>query len=151
VVKVQRVVLSSKFKVVTSLIQQIRFTGGSKTYTASPFQTSSTSTTLYDYWIFLANNHGFTAATVSVNNNMFSFNSANMSTPQKINSTFLSSNSTVPNQYFNNTVTFNGTGSFPSSLDLYIVQTPKNILASDITSDSVKLKPSTFNFYLWSS
>lgn len=151
VVKVERVVLSSKFKVVTSLIQQIRFTGGGKTYTTSPFQTSYTSTNSYDYWILLANNQGFTAATVSVNNNVFSFNSANMGTPQKINSTFLTTNSTIPNQYFNNTVTFNGTGSFPSSIDLYIVQTPKNTGASEITSDTVKLKPSTFDLYLWLS
>lgn len=151
VVKVERVVLSSKFKVVSSLIQQIRFTGGGKTYISAPFQTSYTSSNLYDYWILLANNQGFTAATVSINNNMFNFNSANMSTAQKINQTFLNTNSTVPNQYYNNTVTFNGTGSFPSSIDLYIVQTPKNTGASEITADSVNLRPSNFDFYLWSS
>lgn len=151
VVKVERVVLSSKFKVVSSLIQQIRFTGGSKTFTSSPFQTSYTSSNLYDYWIFLAKNQGFTAITVSINNNMFNFNTANINTPQKINSTFLSTNSSNPNQYYNNTVTFNGTGSFPSSVDLYILQTPKNTGASEITADSVTLKPSNFDFYLWLS
>jgi len=149
VVKVERVALVSKFKVVSSLVGQIRYTGGSRSYTIPTFQTSYTSTTLYDYWILLANNQGFTAATVSVNNNMFNFTSANMGTPQKINSTFLNTNSTLPNQFYNNTVTFNATGSFPSSIDFYIVQTPKNTGASEITADSVKAKKSTFDFYLW--
>ena len=151
VVKVERVALVSKFKVVSSLVGQIRYTGGNRPYTIPTFQTSSTSSTLYDYWILMVNNQGFTAATVSVNNNMFNFNAANLGTPQKINSTFLSTNTTLPNQFYNNTVTLNVTGSFPSSIDFYIVQTPKNVAASEITADSVKAKPSTFDFYLWSS
>lgn len=151
VVKVERVALVSKFKVVSSLIGQIRYTGGNRPYTIPPFQTSSTSTTLYDYWILMANNQGFTAATVSVNNNMFNFTSANIGKAQKINPTFLSTNTTLPNQYYNNTVSLNVTGGFPSYIDFYIVQTPKNVDAAEITSDSVKAKPSTFDFYLWSS
>ena len=150
IVKVERVTLASKFKVISSLVGQIRYTGGSRSYTIPTFQTSSTSTTLYDYWIFLANNNGFTSASVSINNNVFNFNSSSsINTPQKINSTFLKTNSTNPNQYYNNTVILNATGSFPSSMDVYIVQTPKNVAATEITTDSVVPKKSVFDFYLW--
>ncbi len=152
VVKVERVTLASKFKVITSLVGQIRYTGGTRSYTIPSFQTSTTSVGLYDYWIFLANNQGFTAASVSINNNVFNFNStSNIAIPQKINSTFLSTNSTIPNQYYNNTVTLNATGSFPSSMDIYIVQTPKNVSPSEITTDTVVPKKSLFDFYLWLS
>lgn len=151
VVKVERVVLSSKFKVVSSLIKQIWYTGGTRTYTSPPFQTSLTSTNMYDYWILLANNQGFTSATVGINNNQYNFTSTNMGTAQKINTNLLSTNSTLPNQYYNNTVTFNGVGGFPSSIDLYIVQTPKNTAAPEITADSVTLKSTTFDLYLWSN
>lgn len=150
VVKVERVTLASKFKVISSLVGQIRYTGGSRSYTIPSFQTSSTSTNLYDYWIFLANNKGFTSASVSINNNVFNFNStSSINIPQKINSTFLKTNSTNPNQYYNNTVSLNATGSFPSSIDVYIVQTPKNVDATEITTDSVVPKKSIFDFYLW--
>jgi hypothetical protein len=151
VVKVERVALASKFKVISSLIGQIRYSGGSRSFTIPTFQTSATSINNYDYWIFIANNQGFTGASVSVNNNVISFNSSTIGTPAKINSTFLNMNATVPNQYYNNTVTLNATGSFPSSMDFYIVQTPKNVAVSEITSDSVIPKRSVFDFYLWSS
>ena len=151
IVKVERIALASKFKVISSLIGQIRYTGGSRTFTIPTFQTSFTSQQTYDYWIFIANNQGFNAATVTVNNNVFSFNSTNINTPVKINSTFLNMNSTVPNQYYNNTVSLNATGSFPSSMDFYIVQTPKGVAATEITTDSVVPKRSIFDFYLWLS
>lgn len=152
IVKVERIVLASKFKVISSLVGQIRYTGGTRSYTINPFQTSSTSTTLYDYWIFMANNNGFTAASVSINNNVFTFNSStSIGTPQKINSTFLITNSSNPNQYYNNTVSMNATGGFPSSMDFYIVQTPKNVSATEITTDSVVPKRSILDFYLWLS
>jgi hypothetical protein len=151
IVKVERIALASKFKVISSLIGQIRYSGGSRTFTIPTFQTSFTSLQTYDYWIFIANNQGFNAATVSVNNNVLSFNSTNINTPKKINSTFLNMNSTVPNQFYNNTVSLNATGSFPSSMDFYIVQTPKDVAATEITTDTVVPKRSIFDFYLWVS
>jgi hypothetical protein len=149
VVKVERVVLASKFKVVSSLIGEIRYTGGTRTFNIPTFATSFNSNQTYDYWILIANNQGFTAATVNVNNNAINFNSGNINTAAKINSTFLSMNTTNPNQYLNNTLSLNATGSFPSSMDIYIVQTPKNVGASEINTNTVVPKSSIFDLYLW--
>jgi hypothetical protein len=149
VVKVEKDVLASKFKIVSSQIGQIRYTGGIRIFNIPSFQTSFYSNQSYDYWILIANNVGFTAATVSINNNAINFTSANMNNAALINSNFLKINATSPNTYYNNTVTMNGTGSFPSSMDIYIVQAPKNVSFSEITTDSVVPKNSVFDFYLW--
>lgn len=149
VVKVEKDVLASKFKIVSSQIGQIRYTGGIRIFNIPSFQTSFYSNQSYDYWILIANNVGFTAATVSINNNAINFTSANMNNAALINSNFLKINATSPNTYYNNTVTMNGTGSFPSSMDIYIVQAPKNVSFSEITTDSVVPKKSVFDFYLW--
>lgn len=82
VVKVERVVLSSKLKVVSSLISQIKYSGASQIYTIPSFQTNTASINSYDYWILIANNQRFTAASVSVNNNMINFTSTNINSPQ---------------------------------------------------------------------
>jgi hypothetical protein len=149
VVKVERVVLSSKLKVVSSLVSQIKYSGVSQIYTIPSFQTNTASLNSYDYWILIANNHGFTAASVSVNNNMINFTSSNINSPQKINPTFLNNNASTPNKYFDNIVTLNATGSFLNSMDLYIVQTPKGTGASEINNDTVLPQKSRFDLYLW--
>lgn len=149
VVKVERVVLSSKLKVVSSMISQIRYSGASQIYTIPSFQTSTISINSYDYWILIAKNQGFTAASVSVNNNMINFTSTNINTPQKIDPTFLNNNTSTPNKYFDNIVTLNATGSFLSSMDFYIVQTPKGTIASEINNDTVLPQKSRFDLYLW--
>ena len=68
VVKVERIVQASKFKVVSSIIGQIRYTGGTRSFNIPSFPTSFSSNQTFDYWILIANNAGFTGATVSVNN-----------------------------------------------------------------------------------
>ena len=99
------------------------------------FQTSFNSNQTYDYWILIANNVGFTNATVNVNNNPIIFNGTNITTATKINSNFLTMNSTNPSQYYNNTITLNATGGFPSSMDIYIVQAPKNSTSTSINTE----------------
>ena len=149
VVRVQRIAQASQFKVVSSLIGQIRYIGGARSFSIPSFQTSYNSNQTYDYWILIANNIGFTNATVNINNNPINFNSTNINTPVLINSNFLAFNSTNQGQYYNNTVTLNASGGFPSSMDIYIVQAPKNMAPGSITTSSVVPKPSNFVFYLW--
>lgn len=149
VVKVEKVVLASKFKIISSQVGQIRYTGGIRSFNIPSFQTSFNANQTYDYWILIANNVGFTAATVSINNNAINFTSANMNNAAMINSNFLNLNASSPNTFYNNTVTMNGTGAFPSSMDIYIVQAPKNTTIAQITTDSVVPKNSKFDFYLW--
>ena len=149
VVRVQRIAQASKYKVVSSLIGQILYTGGSRSFSIPSFPTSYNSNQSYDYWILISKNVGFTNATVNINNNPINFNSSNINTAVLINSNFLAMNSTNQGKYYNNTITLNATGSFPSSMDIYIVQTPKNMAAGDITTSSVVPKASNFVFYLW--
>jgi hypothetical protein len=149
VVKVERIVQASNFKVVSSLIGQIRYTGGTRSFNIPSFPTSFNSNQTFDYWILIANNAGFTGATVSVNNFAINFTSANINNPALINSAFLKLNASNPTLFTNNTISMNGTGSFPSSMDIYIVQTPKGTNAADINTNTVVPKNCTFDFYLW--
>ena len=149
VVRVQRIAQASQFKVVSSLIGQIRYIGGSRSFSIPSFQTSYNSNQTYDYWILIANNAGFTSATVNVNNNPINFDSTNITQAAMITSNFLAMSSTNPSQYFNNTITLNANGNFPSSMDIYIIQAPKNMAPTAITASSVVPKPSNFIFYLW--
>ena len=149
IVRVQRIALASQFKVVSSLIKQIQYIGGTRSFNLPSFQTSYNSNQTFDYWILIVNNAGFTSATVNVNNNAINFNSTNMNQPTMISSNYLSTSSSNPGQYYNNTVTLNATGVFPSSMDIYIVQAPKNVTSASITAASVVPQPSNCVFYLW--
>jgi hypothetical protein len=149
VVREQRVAQASQFKVVSSLVGQILYQGGSRSFSIPNFQTSYNSNQTYDYWILITNNVGFTNATVNINNNPVNFNSTNITTAALINSNFLAINSTNQGQYNNNIVTLNATGSFPSSMNIYIVQAPKNMVSGAITSSSVVPQPSNVILYLW--
>ena len=150
VVKVEKDVLASKFKSISYLVGQIRYTGGPITFTIPSFQTSFNSNQSYDYWILIVNNVGFTSATVSVNNNAISFPSAtNMTYARLISSNYLNLNATNPNYFYNNTVTLNATGTFGSSMDIYIVQAPKNVTSPEINYNTVVPRNSKLDFYLW--
>ncbi len=149
VVRVERVAQASQFKVISSQVGQIRYLGGSRNFIIPSFQTSFNSNLTYDYWILIANNAGFTNATVFINNNAINFSTGNLTNAALINSNFLNINSTNPGTYYNNTVTLNATGAFPSSMDIYIIQTPKNIASSQINTNSVVPKSTDFVFYLW--
>jgi hypothetical protein len=149
VVRVERVSQASKFKVISSVVGQIRYLGGIRSFNIPSFQTSFNSNQTYDYWILIANNVGFTNATVFINNNPINFTTANMTNAAMINSNFLNLNSSSPGTYYNNTVTLNATGAFPSSMDIYIIQTPKNTTSAQINTDTVVPKRTDFIFYLW--
>ena len=150
VVKVEKDVLASKSKIVSSQVGQIRYTGGPITFTMPPFQTSFNSNQSYDYWILIVNNAGFTSATVSVNNNAINFPSAtNMTQASMISSNYLNLNASTPNNFYNNTVTLNATGTFGSSMDIYIIQAPKNVTPPEINYNTVVPRNSKLDFYLW--
>ena len=149
IVRVQRVALASQFKVVSSLIKQIEYIGGTRSFNLPSFQTSYNSNQTFDYWILIVNNVGFTSASVNINNNAINFTSTNITQATMINSNFLVMNSSNPGQYYNNTVTLNATGTFPSSMDIYIVQAPKNVTSASITAASVVPQPSNCVLYLW--
>ena len=149
VVKVERIVQTSNFKIVSSVIGQIRYTGGIRSFNIPSFPTSYNLNQTFDYWILITNNIGFTGVTVSVNNFAINFTSTNINNANLINSQYLKLNSSNPTLFTNNTITMNGTGTFPCSLDIYIVQTPKGTNAEDINTNSVVAKNCTFDFYLW--
>lgn len=149
VVRVQRIAEASQFKIVSSLLGQVLYLGSPISFSLPSFQTSFNSSQSYDYWILISNNVGFTNATVNVNNNPINFTSTNITNAAMINSNFLAINSTNPNQYYNNTVTLNVTGSFPSSMDIRIVQAPKNTAPGAITASTVVPQPSNFVLYVW--
>jgi len=152
VVKVEKDVLSSKFKIVSSQVGQIRYTGGTRNFIIPPFQSSFNTNQSYDYWILIANNVGFSSASFSINNNALNFTNliaGNTNNAVMISSSFLNLNASSPNTFYNNTVSMNATGVFPSSMDVYIVQAPKNVIGTSITTDSVVPKYSVFDFYLW--
>jgi hypothetical protein len=149
VVRVQRIAETSQFKVVSSLVGQVLYLGSPISFSLPSFPTSYTSSQSYDYWILISNNAGFTNATVNINNNPINFGSTNMTTAAMINSNFLAINSTNPGQYYNNTVTLNGTGSLTSSMDIRIIQAPKNTSPGAITASTVVPQPSNFVLYVW--
>ncbi len=152
VVKVEKDVLASKFKIVSSQVGQIKYTGGIRNFIIPPFQSSFNTNQTYDYWILIANNVGFTSASFSINNNALNFTnltSGNTNSAVMINSNYLNINASSPTTFYNNTVSMNATGSFGSSMDVYIVQAPKNVSNTEITTDSVVPKYSVFDFYLW--
>ena len=149
VVRVQRIAETSQFKVVSSLVGQVLYLGSPISFSLPNFPTSYTSSQSYDYWILISNNAGFTNATVNINNNPINFGSTNMTTAAMINSNFLAINSTNPGQYYNNTVTLNGTGSLTSSMDIRIIQAPKNTSPGAITASTVVPQPSNFVLYVW--
>jgi hypothetical protein len=149
VVRVQRIAEASQFKVVSSLLGQILYLGSPINFSLPSFPTSFTSSQSYDYWILISNNAGFTSATVNVNNNAINFSSTNITTAAMINPNFLITNSTNSGQYYNNTVTLNVTGSFPSSMDIRIVQAPKNTAPGAITASTVVPQPTNFVLYVW--
>ena len=150
VVRVERIVLFSQFDALCSL-KDIRYTGETRVYTidTSNFQTSYQSNQSYDYWILMVNN-GFTGVTVNINSNQLLFDSSNITEAYQIDPSYLNLNETDKSKFYDNTVTLNGTGSFPSSMDFYIVQTVKNsAAANDIIADTVVPKNCKFVFYLW--
>jgi hypothetical protein len=154
VVRIERIVRFSQFGSVSSLENEIRYTGtGYRPYTLPTFNTSYTSNQDYYYWILMtpsSQGQMFSAVTITINNNAnpISFSNINITKAFKIND-YLNSNSSNIDQSLSNTLTLNGTGSFPSSINIYIVRTPTDVSADEVTSNTVVQQTCRFVFYLW--
>jgi hypothetical protein len=152
IVRVDKVVLCSKLESVSTLLGEIRYTGQSRNYIAPTFQTSYRYSQNYDYYVLFVNTGGASSnsATVKINSNTFFINSSSIYNAQLINSTYLLTNNTNPNQFLNNTVQVNVTSStFGSSMDFYIVQVPKGTAASYVNYNNVVPKKCMFILYVW--
>ncbi len=154
IVRVEKVALSYKYETVTSLTN-VMYTGQTRTYTTS-FQTNYFYNQSYNYWVLMLTDAGFnpfTSATVNINNNPMNLGSStlNKNSATLINSSFLKANSSDQAHFYDNIVTLNVTGSsFGSSMDLFIVQTPKGMVdSSDVNGDTVKPKKCRFVFCIW--
>lgn len=149
IVRVDKVVLCSRLETVSSLMNEIRYTGQSRNYIAPEFQTSERYNQTYNYWIIFLDNTGFTSATVTINGNVINLDSSNINNAYLINSTYLKTNTSNNNQFLNNTVTLNATGNFGSSVNFFIVQAPKSVTSNGINYDTVNPKECLFVLYLW--
>ncbi|WP_321421483.1 hypothetical protein [uncultured Methanobacterium sp.] len=149
IVRVERIARCSQFEIVSSLEGEIRYTGASRQYQPPNFLTSYKYNQTYDYYIFIKNS-GFNSVSVVINSfPTITLNSLNSSNSYKINSSYLNVNPSSPNTFYNNSVILNATGTFGSSMDFFIVQTPKNLNASDINSQTVPTRNFRFVLYVW--
>ncbi|MCE5214739.1 MAG: hypothetical protein LLF83_08490 [Methanobacterium sp.] len=149
IVRVDKVTLCSKLEYVSSLVNEIKYTGASRNYNAPAFETSYQYNQSYDYYILFVGN-GTANATVKINANTINLNSSQIYSAYLINNMFLYTCSTVPTQFFNNTVQVNITGSnFGTSLNFYIVQVPKGTSSSYVNYNNVVPKNCMFILYLW--
>ena len=149
IVRIERVALYSKLNVVSQIIGQIRGVGATRQYTNPPdqFPTSYFYTQNYDYYV-LFNNHGYSQANVTINNQTMIINNLNQA--YKINSSSLKYNQTTPDKMYNNTVLISAIAAPGNSMDAYIVQVPTGTSTDIITLNNVQPKSSRIEFYLWS-
>lgn len=154
IVRIERFVLYGYLKVVSSAKDLIRYTPGNpRVYTSppNPFATNLNYLNTFDYYV-LVENKGYNSSTVDINNNRvvkpedFNPPSTNYVTRAwKVNSTFLYNET----GFMNNTVTVRGVSNPWSSLNVYIVQVPKDTAESEINLDNIEPKRYRFQFYLW--
>ncbi len=143
IVKVERSALYSKLTVVSKAEGVISGSGAVRPYTNPPnqFKTSSSSLQSNDYWM-LVDNHGYSYANITINNDTIYLGPTNITTATKIDPGFLKQDAVS----YNNTVTIIS-GSPPGTwMNLYIVEVP---LGTAPTLDNVQPKPCRFQFYLW--
>jgi len=145
VVRIERIVLSSNLEIITSLKGLVRDAGQPRTYEIE-FPTNIHSIDSYEYWILVIN-HGYTSATVDVNNNNVidpsRFNQEEIK--EKINVTYLKNET----DFQDNIVNVRTESSPGASMDVYVIVTPKDISPDEITLDNVELKQCKFVFYIW--
>jgi hypothetical protein len=149
IVRVNKVVLCSNLKSVTSLVGQIIYDGQPVVFSVNSFQTDSFTNQTYNYWILFVNTGSSTNsnATVTVNGNTLILNNTTMFHPSNaINSSFL-----LTNSYFSsNNVTLKiTTNSIGSTMDFYIVQAPKSFTSSSINYNNVVPQECNLTMYLW--
>jgi len=145
IVKIERVALYSPFEVVSKSEGQIRGAGAVRPYTDIPsFVTNNYYTQTFDYYILIETG-GYTSANVTINNNTIVFDSSNITTPHKINSTFFYSDP----EFNNNTVSIMAESVPLNWMNFYIVEVPKNTPERLINLDNIKPKVCVVDLYLW--
>ncbi len=145
IVRVERLVLTSKLEHVTSLEGAIRNANSPRTYTTQ-FSTSATSSAYTNYWIIVENN-GYTNSTIYVNNEPL-LNSSEIAgktlITKQINETFLKQGTDFEENIVR-IVTGNGTG----SMNVFVVGAPKNVPQSEINLENAKVKDAKFELFVW--
>lgn len=152
IVRVDKIVQCSKLKSVTQLTGQIYYSGQTRIYTVNSFPTSYNFVQNYDYYILFVNKGGNTnsSATVNINNNPIALSNTTIFKGQLINSSFLLTNSSNPNQFLNNSVSLNiTTAPFGSSMDFYIVQAPHNTSPDYIIYNNVVPQNCNLTLFIW--
>jgi hypothetical protein len=154
IVRIERFVLYGYLKIVSSAKDLLRYNPGPpRVYTSppDPFPTNLNYVNTFDYWALVVN-RGYDSATVEINNNRVvdpndfrgqATRYANIT--KQVDSRFLYNET----YFMNNTVTVRGTSNPWSSLDVYIVQVPKNTDPGQINPDNIERKRYRFLFYLW--
>jgi hypothetical protein len=147
IVRIERIVLTSKLELVTSLEGAIRATGQPRVYTTT-FPTDQHYLQSYEYWI-LVDNHGYKNASIDINSNIVVNTSEinqNVTTVRKIiNPSFLFNNTTL----INNVVTVRAQSDPGANMNVYVVAAFPGTPASDITLDNVQLRTSKLILYIW--
>jgi hypothetical protein len=155
VVKVERIVLYSKYKIVAKTDYTIRDAGASRTYTSGfdpAFTTTQFQIDNYEYWIVFTNGNKngpstFSSATVKINDH--SIVGANINTTlstntsYKIDPTFL--NSSLPQNSISLTPTVTPSG----EMNFFIIQAPIGTQANDVSYSNVAPQECRFFLYLW--
>lgn len=146
IVKAERLALYSPLEVVSKSEGEIRGSGATRPYTDLPsFATNALYNKSFDYWILIETS-GYNSANVTINENTIIFNSSNITTPYKVNSSFY-----YADPAFNNNTVSIMAGSNPLDwMNFYLVQVPKDTPEELITKDNVKPKISIIELYLWS-
>lgn len=147
IVRIERIVLSSNFKLIVSLKDLIRDAGQPRTYTTE-FPTNQYSVQAYDYWVLIIN-RGYDSATVNVNNN-------NVVPSNEINQHYPEIKKQINETYMHNSISFQNnkvdvrTVSNPgASMDVYVIAVPRGTPESEINLENAKLKPCQFVFFIW--
>ncbi len=147
IVRIERIVLSSNFKIIVSLKDLIRDAGQPRTYTTE-FPTNQYSVQAYDYWVLVIN-RGYDSATVDVNNNnVVPSNAINQHITEikrQINETYMH-NST---SYEDNIVNVRTVSNPGASMDVYVIAVPHGTPEDEINLENAKLKPCRFVFFIW--
>jgi hypothetical protein len=152
IVRVERVGLYSKFKIVSSAVDLIRYTGTPRVYTSppDPFPTNTYYLNIYDYFVIVVN-RGYSSATVNVNNERvifpqnFTGGTRYANITNYINPTILK-NTTA---FSDNVVDVRGTGSPGDSMDVYIIQVPKGTPIGDVNVQGAAPIKARVQLYLW--
>ncbi len=154
VVKVERIVLYSKYKIMVKTDYTIRDVGATRDYTDfnPAFTTTQYQIDNYEYWIVFTNGNKngpstFSSATVKVNDNSIvgTNNSTTLYTNNsyKIDPTFLNSSRTY------NAITLTPTTTPLGEMNFFIIQAPIGTQANDISYSNVNPQQCRFFLYLW--